>query len=194
MSLFTINLGASGFFLDVVCDEIEDGFISSFTGQFRKEGVITVYPKLYWQIVKVAVGIRHSSNIAFALDVNGSTEPFTSLYDISRGLYREQVANAMKVSRSEIDHDLLVLNGIDNENVEPVESEVIALAIKKIESIQTFDVGLTGYFTDNNNDDSQNFISFLNKFGFQTLGYDGFVSQEATMLFRPQSVLLESFF
>lgn len=194
MSLFTIDLGASGFFLDVVCDEVEEGFISSFTGQFRKEGVSTSYPKLYWQIVKVAVGIRHSSNIAFALDVNGSTEPFTSLYDISKGLYREQVAKAMKVSPSEIDHDLLVLNGIDNENVEPVESEVIALAIKKIESIQTFDVGLTGCFTDDNDDNSQNFISFLSKLGFQALSYDGFVSQEATMLFRPQSVLLESFF
>lgn len=189
---FTMNLGTSGFFLDVSLDEVEEKFISSFHGQFRKEGINTVYPKLYWQIVNVPVGIKRIGNIAFALDVDGSTEPFTSLYDISRGVYREQVAKAMKVRPNDTSHNLLVLNGLNSDNAEPIDDNVIALAIKEIESVQKLDSGLTGYFTDTDDQESQNFISCLIKDGFQKLNYDGFVSQEATMVFRPQAALHES--
>ncbi len=192
MSLSTINLGSSGFFLDVTLDEVEEEFISSFHGQFRKEGVDTVYPKLYWQIVNVSVGIKRIGCISFALDVDGSTEPFTSLYDISKNVYREQVAKAMKVRPNDTSHNLLVLNGLNSDNAEPIDDNIIALAVKEIERIQSLDAGLTGYFTDIDDQESQNFISCLIKDGFQKLNYDGFVSQEATMVFRPQIALLES--
>jgi hypothetical protein len=190
MSLSKINLGESGFFLDVTLDDVEEDFIWSFHGQFRKEGSDTVYPKMYWQIVNVPVGIERIGNISFALDVDGSTEPFTSLYDISRGIYREQVAKAMKVRPTDISHCLLVLNGLGGDNAESIDDNIIALAIKEIERIQNLNLGLTGYFTDTHNQDSQNFVSLLIKDGFQKLNYNGFVSQEATMHFRPQIALL----
>jgi hypothetical protein len=186
MSLSTMNLGTSGFFLDVTLDDVEEEFISSFHGQFRKEGEDTVYPKLYWQIVNVPVGIKRIGNIAFALDVDSSTEPFTSLYNISQNVYREQVAKAMNVNPHDISHILLVLNGLDSDNAEPIDDNIIALAVKEIEHTQSLDSGLTGYFTDTHDQDSQNFISCLIKDGFQKLNYDGFVSPKATMIFRPQ--------
>ena len=194
MTLFTVNLGASGFLLDVKLDEVDEGFISSFDGQLRKEGESTVYPKLYWQIVKVPTGINRIGNISFALCVNGSTEPFASLYDVAKGVYREQVARAMNVSPSDTGYDLLVLNGMDNDGAEHVDDNIIALAIKKIETIQNLDVGLTGYFADDESDDTQTFISLLIKADFHKLAYDGFVVPNAVMFFRPQSVLLESDF
>lgn len=185
MLLSTINLGASGFFLDVTLDEIEENFISTFHGQFRKKGSDTVYPKLYWQIVNVPVGIERIGNIAFAFDIDGSTEPFTSLYDISEGVYREQVAKAMKVMPNDINHNLLVLNGLNSDNSKPIDDKIIALAINQIESIPELDSCITGYFTDIDDQDSQNFISCLMKADFQQLNYDGFVSREAIMVFRP---------
>ena len=96
----------------------------------------------------------------------------------------------MQVNPNDTSHDLLVLNGINSDNAQPVDDDVIALAIEKIESIQNLDAGLTGCFTDTNSEDSQKFISFLIKAGFQKLAYDGFVRQEAVMVFRPQSALL----
>jgi hypothetical protein len=191
-NLFKINLGTSGFVLEVTHDETEEGFISSFHGQFVKEGVETVYPTLYWQIVNVSLGIKRIGNISFAFDIDGSTEPFTSLYDVSESAYREQVAVAMDVEPSDISHDLLVINGLDSKGAESVDESVIASAIKKIESIQCHDVGLTGYFTDTDDKQSQDFVSFLTNDGFQKLSYDGFVSKKALMLFRPQIYVLDN--
>jgi hypothetical protein len=182
----TINLGTTGFFLDVTLDDVEEGFISSFHGQFRKKGDDTIYPRLYWQIVNVPVGIQRIGNISFALDVDGSTEPFTSLYDISRGVYREQVAKAMNVMPHDVSHSLLVLNGLNCDSAEPIDDNALSLAIKEIERTQNFNIGLTGYFTDTHNHDSQTFVSFLFKDGFQKLNYDGFVSRDAAMFFRPK--------
>lgn len=59
-----ISLGATGFFLDVTLDDVEEGFISSFHGQFRKEGDDTIYPRLYWQIVNVPVGIQRIADFS----------------------------------------------------------------------------------------------------------------------------------
>lgn len=191
MSLFTIKLGKTGFSLDVTLDEVEDGFIHSFTGQFKKEGSETSYPKLYWQIVKMAVGIERIGNVGFALDVDGNTEPFTSLYDIRSGVYRDQVANAIISVETHLNHDLLVLNGIDREKCKHIDDDVIALAIKYIESIQTLNAGITGFFTEYNSDNVKKFVSLLLENDFETLNYGGFVSQEAAMYFRPQSALVE---
>lgn len=191
MPLFTIKLGKTGFSLDVTLDEVEEGFVHSFTGQFKKEGTETSYPKLYWQIVKMSVGIERIGGVGFALDVDGDTEPFTSLYDIRSGVYRDQVANAICSAYTHLNHDLLVLNGIDRENCEYIGDDVIALAIKYIESIQTLNAGITGFFTDHDSDNVKRFVSLLLENDFEMLNYGGFVRREAAMYFRPQSALVE---
>lgn len=184
---FKINLDIPDFFLDIVCDDVEEEFIYSYHGQFKKVGSDTVYPKLYWQMVSIPIGVLRCGNLAFALDVDGSTEPFTALYDISQNAYREQVANSMGVSRDNISNDLLVLNGINSSGAEPIDSNVITQAINKIEHTQTLDVGVTGYFTESNDAHEQAFISILLECGFQKLNYDGFVRPSSAMFFRPQS-------
>lgn len=191
MSSFTMELGTSGFYLDVTIDDSAEDFIASYHGHFRKKGEDAKYWTLYWEVVNIPAGIEKIGNISFALDVDDSTEPFTSLYDIRRGSYRNQVAKAMNVSPYDTHHNLLVLNGLISENNKPIDDNIIALALKDIERSQTMDVGLTGFFTDTHDHESQMFISFLLKNRFQKLNYDGFVNQDAVMFFRPQATLLK---
>jgi hypothetical protein len=190
MALFTIDLDSSGFFLDVFLDDINEGFISSFHGQFRKEGVDTVYPKLYWQVINMSVGIERIGCISFALDEEESVEPFTALYNISRGTLREQVAKAMGVSLHDTHYNLMIVNGVNDDNTAIIESDIIALSITKIESIQTLSIGLTAYFSEDDSADNRYFILTLLEAGFHKLDYDGFVDPKATMVFRPQSELI----
>lgn len=187
MSSFIMELGTTDFYLDVTIDDSAEDFIASYHGHFRKKGEDTEYWTLYWEVVNIPAGIAKIGDIAFALDVDDSTEPFTSLYDIRRGSYRTQVAKAMNVSPYDTHHNLLVLNGLISENNKPIDDNIIALALKDIERSQTMDAGLTGFFTDTHDQDSQMYISFLINDGFQKLNYGGFVSQEAVMFFRPQA-------
>jgi hypothetical protein len=185
-SLFKIEFKDQNLVLNVVLEEVEMGFISSFVGYFSHFDSEIVIAKLYWQTVNVSLGIVKCGNIAFALDVDGSTEPFTALYDVSQGPFNSQVAAALNVGQHDIYKNLLILNAFSNEGEEVIKHEHLILAIESLETIHMSDGGLTACVSENPIDTGRDFLNLLLENGFDLLRYDGFVDPSIKMVFKPQ--------
>jgi hypothetical protein len=185
----TISLGNSGFFLDVFDYESNNGFIFNFYGQFRKANDTSIYPKLFWQVVKVMNGKDQFGDLCFALDTDRGTEPFVALFNVEREVYHHQVNDVNEREGDGHLYDLLVINAIDYASSSPIDNEILLSAIKKIEHFQTQGSAITAFFTDDETPSSMFLSSCLKSDGFIRLVYDGFVSPNAKMWFRPQTCI-----